>query len=186
MRLEPLAIERHLPGLVEVGLEPSIWTWMSEVVRTPDDLRHLLEAAVAACDAGVEVPFAIIERATGRPVGSTRYLAVALEHGRLEIGWTWLAPAWQRSAVNSEAKLLMLAHAFDVLSCRRVEFKTDARNEASRAALLGIGATFEGVFRKHVIVRGGERRDSAWYSITDDEWPDVRAHLEARLARGRG
>ena len=158
VRLEPMTLE-HLPGLVTVGLEPAIWTWMPFVVRTPDDLRGLVEAALRARDAGMEFPFVTIERASGRPVGSTRYLAIALEHARLEIGWTWLAPAWQRSAVNREAKLLMLGHAFEALGCRRVEFKTDATNEASRAALLGIGATFEGVFRKHMLVRGGAGRD---------------------------
>jgi RimJ/RimL family protein N-acetyltransferase len=184
VRLEPMTLE-HLPGLVEIGLAPPIWTWMPVVVRMPDDLRGLVDSALRARDAGTEFPFVTIERASGRPVGSTRYLAIAREHARLEIGWTWIGPAWQRSAVNTEAKLLMLGHAFEALGCRRVEFKTDARNEASRRALLGIGATFEGVFRKHMMVRGGERRDSAWYSITDDEWPDVKAHLRARLDRPR-
>jgi RimJ/RimL family protein N-acetyltransferase len=184
VRLEPMTLE-HLPGLVEIGLALPIWTWMPFVVRTRDDLRGLVESALRARDAGTESPFVTIERASGRPVGSTRYLAIALDHARLEIGWTWLAPAWQRSVVNTEAKLLMLGHAFEALGCRRVEFKTDAQNEASRRALLGIGATFEGVFRKHMLVRGGERRDSAWYSITDDEWPDVKMHLQARLARDR-
>jgi RimJ/RimL family protein N-acetyltransferase len=181
VRLEPLTLE-HLSGLVEIGLVPTMWTWMPVVVRRPDDLRGLVVSALRTREAGTEFPFVTIERATGRPVGSTRYLAIALEHARLEIGWTWLAPAWQRSAVNTEAKLLMLTHAFEALGCQRVEFKTDAQNEASRRALLGIGAVFEGVFRKHLLVRGGERRDSAWYSITDDEWPDVKAHLQARLA----
>ena len=184
VRLEPMTLE-HLEGLVEIGLEPAIWTWMPVLVRTPDDLRGLVDSALRARDSGTEFPFVTIERASGRPVGSTRYLAIALEHARLEIGWTWIGPAWQRSAVNTEAKLLMLGHAFEGLGCRRVEFKTDARNEASRAALLGIGATFEGVFRKHMLVRGGERRDSAWYSLTDDEWPDVKAHLRTRLDRPR-
>jgi len=182
VRLEPMTIE-HLPGLVEIGLALPIWTWMPFVVRTADDLRGLVESALRARDAGAEFPFVTVQRASGQPVGSTRYLAIALEHARLEIGWTWLAPAWQRSVVNTEVKLLMLEHAFEALGCRRVEFKTDAQNETSRRALLGIGATFEGVFRKHMLVRGGERRDSAWYSITDDEWPDVKAHLQARLAR---
>jgi RimJ/RimL family protein N-acetyltransferase len=185
VRLEPLSIE-HLPGLVAIGLEPAIWTWIQLRISTPDDMRALVAAALAARDAGTEFPFVTIERASGRVVGSSRYLAVALEHARIEIGWTWLAPAWQRSVVNTEAKLLMLGHAFERLGCRRVEFKTDALNTASRQALLGIGATFEGVFRKHMLVRGGERRDSAWYSITDDEWPDVRTHLQARLAQPRG
>ncbi|MFI5255207.1 MAG: GNAT family N-acetyltransferase [Candidatus Limnocylindrales bacterium] len=183
VRMEPMSPD-HLPGLLAIGLDPTIWTWMPLTVRTAEDIRALVEAALKARDAGMEFPFVTVDRASGRPVGSSRYLAFVLEHARLEIGWTWIAPAWQRSAVNTEAKLLMLGHAFDVLGCRRVEFKTDSHNEPSRRALLGIGATFEGIFRKHMLVRGGERRDSAWYSITDDEWPDVRVHLEARLARG--
>jgi N-acetyltransferase len=184
VRLEPMSMA-HFPGLVAVGLDPAIWTWMPVRVREGADIEALMAAALAGRDAGTEFPFVTIERASDRVVGTSRYLNIALEHRRLEIGWTWIAPAWQRSAVNTEAKLLMLGHAFERLGCLRVEFKTDANNEASRRALLGIGATFEGVFRKHLLVRGGERRDSAWYSITDDEWPDVRAHLEARLARRR-
>jgi RimJ/RimL family protein N-acetyltransferase len=184
VRMEPLSID-HLPGLIAIGLDPAIWTWMPVHVTSPDDVRDLFAAAMAARDKGTEFPFVTVDRASGRPVGSSRYLAIAPEHARLEIGWTWISPAFQRSAVNTEAKLLMLGHAFDALGCRRVEFKTDALNGPSRRALLGIGATFEGVFRKHMLVRGGERRDSAWYSITDDEWPDVRAHLRARLARPR-
>ena len=184
VRLEPLSME-HLPGLVAIGLEPGIWTWMPVRMRSSDDLHALVAAALAARDTGIEFPFVTIDRASGRLVGSSRYLNIALEHARLEIGWTWIAPPWQRSAVNTEAKLLMLGHAFERLGCRRVEFKTDALNEPSRRALLGIGAIFEGVFRKHMLVRGGERRDSAWYSITDDEWPDVRVHLRARLAPRR-
>ena len=184
VRLEPMSMD-HLPGLAAVGLEPAIWTWMPVRVRAADDMRALVVAALADRDAGTAFPFVTVERAGGRVVGSSRYLAIALEHARLEIGWTWISPAWQRSAVNTEAKLLMLEHAFERLGCRRVEFKTDAQNAASRRALLGVGATFEGVFRKHMLVRGGERRDSAWYSITDDEWPDVRALLRARLARRR-
>jgi RimJ/RimL family protein N-acetyltransferase len=108
---------------------------------------------------------------------------IALEHRRLEIGWTWLAPAWQRSGANREAKLLMLGYAFDTLGCRRVEFKTDSNNEASRAALLGIGATFEGIFRKHIVMPNDGVRHSAWYSVIDDEWPAVRARLESGLRR---
>jgi RimJ/RimL family protein N-acetyltransferase len=185
VRLEPMSMA-HLPGLAAVGLDPAIWTWLPVRVREAADIEALMTAALKTRDEGTEFPFVTIERASDRVVGTSRYLNIALEHRRLEIGWTWIAPAWQRSAVNTEAKLLMLGHAFERLGCLRVEFKTDARNEASRRALLGIGATFEGVFRKHVLVRGGERRDSAWYSITDDEWPDVRAHLEARLASPQG
>lgn len=175
----------HLPGLVACGLDPRIWTWMPFTVSDETGMRSLVEAAIDARAAGSEFPFVTIDRATGRIVGSSRYLALTPSQRRLEIGWTWVAPSAQRSAVNTEAKLLMLGFAFETLGCLRVEFKTDARNAVSRAALLGIGATFEGVFRKHMLVQGGRRRDSAWYSVTDDEWPDVRVHLEARLARLR-
>jgi RimJ/RimL family protein N-acetyltransferase len=116
-------------------------------------------------------------------IGSTRYLAIEPAHRRLEIGYTWLNPDWQKTAANSEAKLLMLAHAFERLGALRVEFKTDARNEPSRNALLGIGAQFEGIFRRHMLVKDGQRRDSAYYSVIVDEWPQVRAHLEARIDR---
>ena len=184
VRLEPMSLA-HVPALTEVATDPSIWRWMLVDLRSEDDVRAYVEAALAGAAAGSELPFVTVERATGRPVGSTRYLAIALDHRRLEIGWTWIAPRWQRTAVNSEAKLLMLEHAFEHLGCRRVEFKTDARNERSRAALLGIGATFEGIFRKHVVLRDGSPRDSAWYSIVDDEWPAVRDHLRARLAQPR-
>lgn len=182
VRLEPMTLA-HVPALAEVATDPSIWRWMFVSLETPEDVRCYVEAALAQAATGAELPFATVEQATGRAIGSTRYMAIALEHRRLEIGWTWIAPAWQRTAVNSEAKLLMLEHAFDRLGCRRVEFKTDARNERSRTALAGIGATFEGIFRKHMVLRDGSPRDSAWFSIVDDEWPAVRDGLRARLAR---
>ena len=184
VRMEAMSLA-HLPGLVAWGLDPRIWTWLPFTVTDEAGMRELVEAALEARDAGTEFPFVTIDRATGRVVGSSRFLAIALAHRRLEIGWTWITPSAQRSAVNTEAKLLMLGYAFETLGCLRVEFKTDARNAASRAALLGIGATFEGVFRKHMLVRDGQRRDSAWYSITDDEWPAVRVHLRERLSRQR-
>jgi RimJ/RimL family protein N-acetyltransferase len=184
VRLESMTMD-HLPGLVACGLDPRIWTWMPVEVTDEDGMRSIVRAAIDGRDAGTEVPLVTIDRSSGQVVGSSRYLALALPHRRLEIGWTWITPSAQRSAVNSEAKLLMLTYAFETLGCLRVEFKTDARNGASRAALLGIGATFEGVFRKHMLVRDGERRDSAWYSIVDDEWPDVRSHLAERLSRQR-
>jgi RimJ/RimL family protein N-acetyltransferase len=162
-----------------------MWTWMPFEVSDEAGMRDLVAAALAGRAAGTEFPFVTIDHVTGAVVGSSRYLALAPSQRRLEIGWTWITPASQRSAVNTEAKLLMLGYAFESLGCLRVEFKTDARNAASRAALLGIGATFEGVFRKHMLVRGGQRRDSAWYAITDDEWPDVRVHLSERLERQR-
>jgi RimJ/RimL family protein N-acetyltransferase len=145
-------------------------------------MAGIVEAALAAAAAGTEVPFVTIEQATDRVVGSTRYLALAPAHLRLEIGWTWLDPAFQRTAINTEAKLLGLGNAFDTLGLRRVELKTDALNEQSRTAILGIGAQFEGIFRKHMVMPGGRARDSAYYSVIDTEWPSVKAGLQARLA----
>ena len=141
----------------------------------------------AMAEAGrAQLPFATLERGTGRAVGSTRYLAIERQHLRLEIGWTWLMSAARGRGLNDEAKLLMLRHAFEQLGCRRVEFKTDANNERSRGALLGIGANYEGIFRKHMISHGDRNRDSAWYSILDDDWPAVERLLEQRLARHLG
>ena len=182
VRLAPLELA-HVPALAEVALEPALWQWT--LARPTDEagLRAWAEAAIAGRDAGTELPFVTLEADTGRPIGSSRYLNIVLEHRRLEIGWTWVAPPWQRTGANREAKLLMLSHAFDTLGCRRVEFKTDSRNEPSRTALLGIGAQFEGIFRNHMVMPDGRMRHSAWYSVIDDEWPAVRARLEAALAR---
>jgi len=182
VRLEPLSLE-HVPGLADVGLDPAIWQWTIARPTTEADLRAWVEAALAGRDAGHELPFATIDQATGRPIGSSRFMNIVLEHRRVEIGWTWLAPAWQRTGANREAKLLMLGHAFDTLGCRRVEFKTDSLNEPSRNALLAIGAAFEGIFRNHMVMPGGRMRHSAWYSVIDEEWPAVRAGLERSLAR---
>jgi len=182
VRLEPLG-EQHLDGLVAVGLDPAIWRW---TLARPSDragLRAWLEQAVSSAATGTELPFATIERLTGRLIGSTRFMAIAPDHRRLEIGWTWVAPAWQRTGANREAKLLQLEHAFERLAANRVEFKTDSRNEASRAALLGIGATFEGIFRSHMVMPEGDLRHSAWYSIVREEWPAVKARLRAGLGR---
>lgn len=182
VRLEPLSLE-HVPGLADVALDPAIWQWTIARPTTEADLRAWVEAALAGRDAGHELPFATIDQATGRPIGSSRFMNIVLEHRRVEIGWTWLAPAWQRMGANREAKLLMLGHAFDTLGCRRVEFKTDSLNEPSRNALLGIGAQFEGIFRNHMVMPGGRMRHSAWYSVIDEEWPAVRVGLERSLAR---
>lgn len=180
--LEPLARD-HVPGLADVGLEPAIWQWTLARPTSEADIGAWVDAALAGRAAGTEMPFATLDASSGRPIGSTRYMNIVLEHRRLEIGWTWLAPAWQRTGANREAKLLMLGHAFDTLGCRRVEFKTDSFNEPSRTALLGIGATFEGIFRNHMVMPGGRMRHSAWYSVIDEEWPGVRAGLERSLAR---
>jgi N-acetyltransferase len=180
VRLEPLSRD-HLDGLAAVAFDDALWRWT--LARTVDraGLQAWLDAALANRGAGTELPFATIDRASGRPIGSSRYLSIVAEHRRLEIGWTWIARAWQRTGANREAKLLMIEHAIERLGCQRVEFKTNARNEQSRAALLGIGATFEGVFRKHMLGRDGEVRDSAYFSVIDDEWPSVKARLLASV-----
>jgi RimJ/RimL family protein N-acetyltransferase len=181
VRLEPLAW-RHEKGLFEAAGDERIWRWMPyDASESPGAFHAWLEDALAASENGTEAAFATVDAETEKPVGSTRYLALRPEHRGLEIGWTWLAPAYWQTGANVEAKLLMLEHAFENLGCLRVEFKTDARNERSRAALAALPARFEGVFRKHMLVRGGERRDSAYYSIIDDEWPEVRDNLGRRL-----
>src|SRR4051812_48436266 len=184
--LEPLSAE-HEPGLLEAGRHPEIWTWIDEyAAETPERFHGWFEEALAAAEEGTEVPFATIDRASGRPVGSTRYLTLRPEDRGLEIGWTWLTPGAWSTGANVEAKLLLLEHAFERMGCVRVEFKTDARNERSRAALAALPAQFEGVFRKHRITRGAGLRDSAYYSVIDDEWPTVKANLQHRLTQGLG
>lgn len=185
VRLEPLSLD-HVPGLAEVALDPAIWRWTIARPTNEAELRTWAETAIAARTAGTELPFATIDRATGRPIGSSRYMNIALDHRRLEIGWTWVGTGFQRTGANREAKLLMMSHTFDTLGCRRVEFKTDALNEKSRTALLGIGARFEGIFRNHMVMPDGRMRDSAYYSVIDEEWPEVRSSLRRRLNRADG
>jgi RimJ/RimL family protein N-acetyltransferase len=183
VRLEPLRPE-HRDGLTEAANEPEIWTWMNRLIPGQEGAFDAwFDTRLAVSQRGTEWCFATISVATGRPIGSSSYLAVRPEHDGLEIGFTWLNPTAWRTGANLEAKLLMLGDAFDALACMRVEFKTDARNERSRMALEGIGATFEGIFRNHMLMPGIGRRDSAYFSITDTEWPDVRERLAARLAQ---
>jgi RimJ/RimL family protein N-acetyltransferase len=180
VRLEPLA-RHHEQDLFEAAQDERIWRWMPyDASASPETFHAWLEDALAASESGTEAAFATVDAGTGDPVGSTRYLALRPEHRVLEIGWTWLAPAYWQTGANVEAKMLMLEHAFENLGCLRVELKTDSRNERSRAALAALPAQFEGIFRKHMLVRGGQRRDSAYYSIIDDEWPEVRENLERR------
>jgi N-acetyltransferase len=168
---------------MEIGMAPSLWRWTLNANATEAELMTYLEQAFAAQADHREVPFVTVERASGRVIGSTRYLNIEPHHRRLEIGYTWLSPPWQHSPINSEAKLLQLTDAFERLGALRVEFKTDSLNEKSRNALLGIGATFEGIFRNHMLTDSGRRRHSAYYSVIDSEWPTVKAHLEQRVAR---
>ena len=182
VRLEPLSAA-HADGLWEASRDPRTWRWLSTLQpATRAELDAWLEAALTAAEAGTELPLATLRN--GTVVGSTRFLALRPEHGSLEIGWTWLHPSVWGTGVNGEAKLLMLRHAFETWGVRRVELKTDARNDRSRGAMEAMGAVFEGIHRKHMLVRGGENRDSAWYAIVDDDWPGVRDGLEARLAGG--
>jgi RimJ/RimL family protein N-acetyltransferase len=182
VRLEPLRAD-HLDDLLLVALDPPLWRWTIMGPQDEAGLRRWVEVALANAEAGTERPFATIDRSTGRAVGSTRFLSIVPEHRRLEIGWTWIATALQRSGANREAKLLQLTHAFETLGANRVEFKTHARNEPSRTALAGIGATFEGVFRNHMIMPDGSIRHSAYFSITAEDWPVVKARLSAGLDR---
>jgi len=182
VRLEPMTLEHH-GGLSEVGLDPEIWRYTLVVVKTPDDMRSYMESALDLQRDGNTLPFVTIERSSGRIVGSTRFGNYDPANRRIEIGWTWIAPPWQRTAINTEAKYLMLTHAFQKLGCVRVELKTDVLNTPSRKAMLRIGATEEGVLRKHSLVWDGRYRDSIYYSILDEEWPGVKQQLEKMLIR---
>ena len=178
IRLEPLSHD-HLADLALVAFDESLWRW---TLARPIDLETLeawLRAALDAAAAGTEVPFATLDRASGRAIGSTRFLNIVPEHRRFEIGWTWVAAARQRTGANREAKRLQLEHAFETLGANRVEFKTDSLNEKSRTALLALGTTFEGIFRNHMIMPEGRLRHSAYYSVTREDWPAIKARLTA-------
>jgi RimJ/RimL family protein N-acetyltransferase len=181
VRLEPLSRD-HLPGLLEVGLDPSLWNWTVTRVQSADDLRRYVETAIAEREQGIALPFATVWKESGKAIGSSRFGNIAAEHQRLEIGWTWIAPAWQRTAANTETKLLMLGHAFDTLQMRRVEFKTSSLNQRSREALRLIGAVEEGTLRRHTVNEDGTIRDTVYYSILLSEWPNVKNRLQRRLA----
>jgi RimJ/RimL family protein N-acetyltransferase len=180
VRLEPLA-KAHLAGLAAVGLDEGLWLWIPVPVRTAKEMAGYIETALEEQERGVSLPFALIEKATRRVVGSTRYGNIDRAHHRVEIGWTWVAREWQRTAVNTEAKYLLLRHAFETLGCIRVELKTDSLNERSRTAILRIGAREEGIFRNHMITASGRVRHSVYFSVVDSEWPAVKARLESRL-----
>jgi RimJ/RimL family protein N-acetyltransferase len=183
VRLEPLRLD-HVDALCEVGLDAEIWRWTTSHAADRDQMRDYVETALRWQAEGTAVPFATVDLASGTVAGSTRFANIDRPNRRVEIGWTWLGRPFQRTACNTEAKYLMLRHAFESWRCLRVEFKTDALNERSRAALLRIGAREEGTLRKHMITASGRVRDSAYYSILDEEWPAVKSRLEERL-RGR-
>jgi RimJ/RimL family protein N-acetyltransferase len=180
VRLEPLA-PAHEEGLWLASRDPATWRWLNIVQpQTRPEWSAYIGQAHTAVAAGAEIHLVTV--CYKEIVGSTRFLALRPQHRSVEIGWTWLHPSAWGTGANVEAKLLQMRHAFETWGCRRVEFKTDAQNERSRRALEALGAAFEGIHRKHMLARDGENRDSAWYSVTDDDWPSVSAHLEARLA----
>ena len=182
VRLEPLT-RTHLRGLCEVGLDEELWRWIPIPVQTPEQMAEYVEIALKDQASGMALPFAQIEKATGRVIGSTRYANIERSHHRLEIGWTWIAEPWQRTAVNTESKYLLLRHAFEALGCMRVELKTDSLNVKSRAAILRIGAREEGTFRNHMITSSGRIRHTVYFSIVDAQWPEVRSRLERKLGQ---
>ncbi len=180
VRLEPLSLA-HVDALCAVGLDPDIWRWTASRVETADDMRRSVATALDEQRRGVSLPFATIERQSGRVVGSTRFGNIEPRHRRVEIGWTWIGRPWQRTSINTEAKLLMLEHAFEALDSLRVELKTDALNERSRMAIRRLGAVEEGVLRQHLVTDTGRVRDTVYYSIIRSEWPDVKARLRSKL-----
>jgi RimJ/RimL family protein N-acetyltransferase len=175
--LEPLE-PRHADGLRKAGADERAWEFM--VTR---DVDAWIEDALEEQRTGARVPYVVLRGGDGEVIGSTSYLSLAPEHLRLEIGATWNNPSTWGTGANTDAKYLLLRHAFEVLGCRRVEFKTEAQNARARAALAALPSVFEGIHRKHMLVRGSERRDSAWYAVIDDDWPAVKAALERRIDR---
>ena len=181
VRLEPLT-RAHTDALAVAGLHPELWTWIPTPVTTPLKMSEYVDTALDEQARGVSLPFVIVDAETNEVIGCTRYGNVERAHKRVEIGWTWVTPRRQRTPVNSEAKLLLLTHAFETLGTNRVELKTDALNTKSRNAIGRIGAVQEGIFRQHMITASGRVRDTVYFSIIKAEWPDVKRRLQERLA----
>lgn len=184
VRLEPIRREHWAP-LWEVAKDSvgEIFRWIPYSMRTADDFERWADKALAEQASGESLVFLTLERSSGRAIGSTRFMNVDRANCRVEIGSTWIAPAWQRTAINTEAKYLMIRHAFEQWGCMRVELKTDALNQKSRNAILRIGAKEEGTLRRHLVTWTGRVRDTVYFSILDSEWPDVKARLEERLSQ---
>jgi RimJ/RimL family protein N-acetyltransferase len=182
VELEPLQPE-HSQGLLGAAADGELWTLKATVVPGPSTIDGYIASALAGRQAGTVMPYAIILRGTGRICGSTRFWKIDRTNRKLEIGHTWLASSVQRSGVNTEAKYLLLAHAFEVMQCVRVQFTTDELNAASRAAILRIGAKQEGIVRNERIMPDGRKRNSVRFSIIDSEWPDVKVMLEQKMQR---
>jgi RimJ/RimL family protein N-acetyltransferase len=184
VRMEPLALSLHWEGLLAIALDPDLWRWTLNVVENEDDLKRYLDEALREQVKGVSLPFATIDAESGRVAGCTRFGNIERRHRRVEIGWTWVGKPYQRSHVNTEAKYLMMRHAFEVWGCQRVELKTNLLNERSRNAMKRIGCVEEGVMRRHMVSDRGVVRDTIYYSVIDSEWPAVKARLESLMARG--
>ncbi|HEX5480536.1 MAG TPA: GNAT family protein [Dehalococcoidia bacterium] len=184
VRLEPLELE-HMDELWEVAQAPELWRWTATKIHSREALRDYLVSALADRERGVALPFTTRDAATGRAIGSTRFGNISTRDRRVEIGWTFVGLPWQRTGVNTEAKYLMLRHAFETWGCVRVELKAGRLNERSRAAIRRIGGVEEGTLRRHMYSGDGSWRDTVYYSILDDEWPVVKARLEGMLAARR-
>src|SRR5260370_33982733 len=180
VRLEPLA-KAHLAGLAEVGLDQELWRCIPIPVRTQEEMAAYIDTALKEQERGTSLPFAIVEKASERAIGRRSYGNIDRTDLRVEIGWTWVAREWQGTAINTEAKYLLLRHAFESLGCMRVELKTDSLNERSRAAILRIGAREEGIFRSHMITASGRIRHTVYFSIIDSEWPAGKTRLDTIL-----
>lgn len=180
VQLQPLS-ESHNDALCEVGLDPELWKWIPIQVLDREQMLHYIRAALSDQAKGISLPFVTIDLASGKVVGSTRFLNIDLPNKRVEIGATWLAKPWQRSALNTEAKYLMMRHAFETLGCNRVEWKTDSLNTQSRNAILRLGAKQEGIFRQHMVTWSGRLRDTVYFSVIAPEWPEVKKNLEAKI-----
>ncbi|HEX4426084.1 MAG TPA: GNAT family protein [Terriglobales bacterium] len=182
VRLEPLRLE-HAPLLWDVVKNDldDTFRWLPYAMATPEHFQIVVEKALAELQRGESLPFATVEQTSGRVIGSTRYMNIDVANRKIEIGSTWIAPAWQRSAINTEAKYLMIRHAFEQWGCLRVELKTDSLNQKSRNAILRIGAKEEGTLRQHLITHTGRLRDTVYFSILDKEWPEVKESLESKL-----
>ncbi len=184
VRLEPLGLG-HAAELLDAGSDEAVWRYLPCPAPTkPAEMEAIVDEALRERDVGAQIPFAIVSVAERRAVGSTRYLDIQRENRAMEIGWTWIGRPWQRTAVNTEAKLLLLRHAFEDLCALRVQLKTDGRNEQSQAAIERIGARREGTLRRNRQLWDGFVRDTIVFSILDSEWPEVEAALAARLERG--
>lgn len=182
MRLAPLKLE-HLDALYEAAADESVWLWTTNVVKSREDMLRYVETALGEAARKSSVPFITIEKSTNAIVGSTRFGNIDSANRKTEIGWTWINPRWQRTAINTEAKLLMLTHAFETWHCVRVELKTDVLNEKSRRAILRLGAKEEGILRRHMITDAGRFRDTVYFSIIDSEWQTAKADLNEKLRR---